>query len=89
MDDTVFECGLAGGPRVICPGGLEGCAHQHVSQTHLHEAVICSVWVDSHVYMLGLGLVYLFILRWSRCTPSLQAGNLLTLLSLLLLLLLL
>jgi hypothetical protein len=40
-----------------------------------HEALSCPVWIDSHVYMFGLGLIYLSTLWWSRCTPSLRTGN--------------
>jgi hypothetical protein len=36
------------------------------------EALGCPVWIDSHVYMSGFGLVSL---RWSRCTPSLRTEN--------------
>jgi hypothetical protein len=32
-------------------------------------------WIDFHVYMSGLGLIYPAISRWSRCTPSLRTGN--------------
>jgi hypothetical protein len=35
--------------------GLEACAHLHVSQAHL--AGSGAVWIDSHVYMFGLGLI--------------------------------
>ncbi len=28
------------------------------------------------LYLLGLGLIYVSILRWSRCTPSPRTGNL-------------
>jgi hypothetical protein len=30
------------------------------------EALDCSVWIDFHIYMSGLGLIYLAILRWSN-----------------------
>ncbi len=39
------------------------------------EALNGSVWIDFHVYISGLGLIHLAILRWSRCTPSLWTGN--------------
>jgi hypothetical protein len=34
------------------------------------EAFNCSVWIDFHIYMSGLGLIYLGLLRWSRYTWS-------------------
>ncbi len=47
----------------------------------MNDSAICyhhiykSVWFDLRVYMSGLGQIYLAILRWSRCTPSLRTGN--------------
>jgi hypothetical protein len=28
-----------------------------------------------HIYLSGLGLIYLALLSWSRCTPGLRTGN--------------
>ncbi len=39
-----------------------------VDNLHYHVHIL-SVWIDSHVSMFGLGVIYLSILRWSRCTP--------------------
>jgi hypothetical protein len=39
------------------------------------EALDCLVWIGFHIYLSGLGLIYLIILRWSRCTPGLRTGN--------------
>jgi hypothetical protein len=39
------------------------------------EALNCPVWIDFHIYMSGLGLIYLVLLRWSRCTPGLSDWN--------------
>jgi hypothetical protein len=36
---------------------------------YLTSALNCSVWIDFHIYMSGLGLIYLVLLRWSRCRP--------------------
>jgi hypothetical protein len=40
---------------------------------HLVNSVCLFMWPYKFHY--GLGLIYLAILRWSRCTPSLRTGN--------------
>ena len=66
--DTVWEGGIVRGVS----GLVFTCT---CLKRTWHEALSYPVWTDSHVYMFGLGLFYLVILRWSRYTPSLRAGN--------------
>jgi hypothetical protein len=37
----------------IIQGGLEPCVKLHVPHDTWREALSCSVWIDSQVYMLG------------------------------------
>ncbi len=44
--------------------GFQGCEFQSAwacLRRTWHEALSCSVWIDSHVDMFGLGLIYLSI----------------------------
>jgi hypothetical protein len=65
--DTVWGAGIARRSWGMC-------SLARVSTTW-REALTCSVRTDFHVYMSGLRLIYLAMLRWSRCTPSLRTGN--------------
>jgi hypothetical protein len=53
---------LFGGP-VLSSGSRGLCSlsepHLHMSRRTWHEALSCPVWIDSDVYMSGLGLFYL------------------------------
>ncbi len=68
MDDTVWGGGI-----------VRGVSRLVLTCTCLtrtwHEALNCPNWIDSHIYVSGVGLTYLVILRWSRCTPSLRTGD--------------
>jgi hypothetical protein len=98
--NLILDYSNAGEMAHHCSGGACQYAYRHTNQliampypecTCLkctwREAPNCSVWIDSHVYMSGLGLIHLAILRWSGCTPRHQTGKLLLLLLLSLLLL--
>jgi hypothetical protein len=63
MDDTVCGGGIVQTSRFIC------------SLARVSTALGVKHWIDFHIYMSGLGLIYLVILRWSRCTPGLRTGN--------------
>jgi hypothetical protein len=67
MDDTVWGGG-------ICPEGLEACAHLHMSHAW-REALTAQFGLTLTSTCLGLGLIYLGIIDWSRYTPSLWTGN--------------
>jgi hypothetical protein len=54
--------------------GLEACAHLHMSHA-LHEALSTQFKLTLTSTCLGLGLIYLGIIEWSRYTPSLRTGN--------------
>jgi hypothetical protein len=68
MDDTVWGAVLSRGPQCLCSlahvSGALGMKHL-VNQFELTLKSTC----------LGLGLIYLVIIRSSRCTPNLQTGN--------------
>jgi hypothetical protein len=72
MDDTFLGVGMSRGSRGLCPlahvSGALGMKH-FVAQFGLTLTSTC----------LGLGLIYVdvVIIRSSRCTPSLQTGNVL------------
>jgi hypothetical protein len=44
------------GGTVSSRGGLEACVQLHVPHDTWREALSCSVWIESQVYMFGLGL---------------------------------
>ncbi len=60
-------------------GEARRCANDHVARQSPARASALSLmravrryrplfWIDSHVYMLEFGLIYLSIFRWLRCT---------------------
>jgi hypothetical protein len=54
-------------------------ALQLLCDLHILSYVLLNAFLikhgNKHVYMSGLGLIYLVLLRWSRCTPGLRTGN--------------
>jgi hypothetical protein len=85
-DSTVkCACNCYNGGRMVQFGGAGGkllsgaprglCSLAHVSGALIMKHLVAQFGLTLTSTCLGLGLIYLVIISWSRCTPSLRTGN--------------
>jgi hypothetical protein len=63
------------GGAVLSRGSRGLCSNAHVSGALGMEHLVAQFGLAPTSACLDLGLIYLVIMRSSRCTPSLRTGN--------------